>query len=87
MMFQKWSGKSQCLDFPKTALGLHSQVRAFCPFPMGSKAAFLSGTPSHFLLDVSVYYPLNGKLPTAAFLLGWKEKFRIFKVSGQQREV
>lgn len=69
-MFQKWSGKSQCLDFPKTALGLHSQVRAFCPFPMGSKAAFLSGTPSHFLLDVSVYYPLNGKLPTAAFLLG-----------------
>ena len=35
------SEPGQCLDFPKTALALHSKLRAFCHFPGRSKAAFL----------------------------------------------
>lgn len=67
------SGKRLSLDLPETALGLHSQVRAFCPLPMGSRIAFMWGGPSNSLSDVR-YWLLstgNGQLPRAPSLLGF----------------
>ena len=56
----------QSLDFAEAALGLHSQVRAFCPFPVGGETAFLWGGPSNILLDVHDWL-----LPTREWKIDW----------------